>query len=148
MPYVATIPVVFPYSKPEVYRALCNLEMYPLWNSGMKSISTTQMMEVGLRYKTETTVAGHVNISEIEVVRLVPEAEIELEGHSGLISYRCVFLLKKQSAETTEVVCSLRFEFRNFVLDLARPVIEAMAQARVRGDLEMLRALLADGSSN
>jgi uncharacterized protein YndB with AHSA1/START domain len=144
MPYVATIPVVFPYTRDKVYEALCDISLYPLWNSGMKSVSGEERLREGLRYTTESVVAGHVNVSEVEVVRLVPNEEIELVSKSGLVAYRAVFTTYELTSKSTEVVCTLRFEFRNFVLDVARPVIEAMAQSRVRGDLEMLRALLTE----
>lgn len=145
MPYIATIPVIFPCSRSEVYRALCDLERYPLWNSGMRSISTTERLRLGLRYKTESTVAGHVNVSELEVMKLVPNETIELASKSGLIAYDAVFKISERGPDLCEVICTLKFEFRHFMLDVARPAIETMAQARVRGDLETLRAMLSHG---
>jgi hypothetical protein len=145
MSYVATIPVIFPCSRWRVYEALCDLESYPLWNSGMTHISFTGAMREGLRYETRSLLVGHANLSKVEVTRLVPGEEVELMSESGLIAFRVVFILREVAEETTEVICTLRFEFQNFVLDLARPVIESMAQVRVRGDLETLRILLLRG---
>lgn len=138
-----TIPVEFAHSRERVFEALCDLRMYPLWNSGMKQVSEPGPLSQGLRFKTESLVAGgRINLAEVEVTQLVPSERIELVSHSGVVAYRAVFELKTKAPEITEVICSLRFEFNNFVLDLARPVIEAMAAARIRGDLEALRAML------
>jgi ribosome-associated toxin RatA of RatAB toxin-antitoxin module len=87
---------------------------------------------------------GKVNASEAEVVKLVPGKTIELVSYSGLIAYRATFTLMPKGAHATEVTCVLNFEFKNFVLNLARPVIEGMAEARIRGDLETLRVLISE----
>jgi uncharacterized protein YndB with AHSA1/START domain len=148
MSYVATIPVVFPCSPIEVYEALCDLGLYQLWNSGMVSISHTGKMQEGLRFQTESMVAGGmVNASEAEVVKLVPGKLIELVSYNGLVAYRATFTLMPKGTGATEVTCVLKFEFKNYVLNLARPVIEGMAEARIRGDLETLRALTCGSRS-
>lgn len=146
MSYIATIPVVFSLPRSQVYAALCDLALYPLWNSGMKSARPAQTMAVGLTFTTETLVAGRVNTANVVVTKLIENETIELRSTSGLVSYDAVFILKEVDAKTCEVICSLRFELRNFMLDMARPVIEAMAQARIRGDLETLRAMLTHGA--
>lgn len=142
MSYIATIPVVFECSRSKVYEALCDLKSFVLWSSGLTSVSHPGPLVVGLQYTTKSTVAGQVNVSKVRVVRMVPHEVIELASETGLIAYRVSFQLKEQGPGTTEVVCVLRFEFRNFVLVLARPAIEAMAEARVRGDLQALRAMI------
>ncbi|HSX01995.1 MAG TPA: SRPBCC family protein [Candidatus Saccharimonadia bacterium] len=144
MPYVTTIPVVFPEEPAVVYAALLDLASYPLWNSGMKQISTTQPMREGLQYETETVVAGRVNRATITVVRLVPNEEIELISHGGIIVYRADYKLVATGPRQTRVTCRLKFEFRNFMLELTRSTIESMARARIGADLAALRALLAD----
>ena len=147
MAYVATIPVVFPCPAAKVYDALCDLGSYPLWNSGMISVSHTGRLKEGLHYRVESMVAGgQVNVSEAEVTRLVPMKEIELVSYTGVVAYKATFRLTEHEGGT-QVVCTLRFELRNFMLDLARPVIEAMAEARIRGDLEALRAIICDGKA-
>ena len=108
----------------------------------MLSISSSDMLTEGMKFKTESTAAGRVNKSEVLVTRLIPDQEIELVSETGLITYRAVFKLGPVEPNSTEVLCVLKFEFNNFVLKMARPVLESMAQARVKGDLEALRALL------
>jgi hypothetical protein len=39
----------------------------------------------------------------------------------------------------------LQFTFNSFALNLARPLVEALAEGRIRANLETLRALLAAG---
>lgn len=142
MRYVATIPVDFPCPPERVYEALCHLDTHPLWNSGMRWVSAHGWMHEGLSYETESVVAGHTIRSRIEVVRLVQNRAIELDNKSGAITFRALFELTELQPGQTRVVCNLQFGFQKFVLDLARPAIESMAQARLRGDLEALRAIV------
>jgi hypothetical protein len=145
MPYVATVPVLFPFPREKVFEALCDSELFPLWHSGLKKISTTERLRVGLRFVTESTVTGRTTTANVEVTRMIPREEIEMVNDSGLVAYQALIRVNERGPDACEVVTTLRFELRNFVLDIARPVIEAMAQARLKGDLETLRALLSDG---
>jgi hypothetical protein len=112
------------------------------------SISHTGRMREGLRYEVKGMIAGgKVTASEIEVVRLIPNQEIEVVNYAGLVAYRGMYRLVPRGPHETEVICTLKFEFQNYVLDLARPVIEAMAGARLRGNLEALRAILCGPSA-
>jgi uncharacterized protein YndB with AHSA1/START domain len=142
MPYATTIQVDFACEPAKVYRALCDLSTHPLWNSGMQSISETGMMHEGMRYVAESVVAGHSTRAEIEVVQLVPDREIELVNKAGAIAFRVLLQLHEIGRRQTRLECHLELKFQNFVLHLARPAIESMAQARFRGDLEMLRAMI------
>jgi uncharacterized protein YndB with AHSA1/START domain len=146
MPYIATIPVVFPYPRERVFEALIDLDLYSYWNSGLQSVSHTGKLVPGMRFRVESLVAGgRVNVSDIEVTQLVHPELIELVSNTGVVRYRVTYELRKYGVDATEVICVLRFEFKNFVLDLARPVIEAMAATRIRGDLETLKIILGDG---
>lgn len=107
----------------------------------MTRVSHDGRMSPGLVYETETIVAGRPNTSRIEVVRMIPDKEVELVSNSGLVGFRAVYHFVGRGAHETELICELNFAFHNFVLNLARPVIESMAEARIRGDMEMLRAL-------
>ena len=142
MSYITTVSVYFLHPRSEVYAALCDLGKYSLWNSGMTDVSYPGVMYEGLRYQTKTVVAGRTNEADIEVVRLVPDKEIELNSEAGLIAFRAMYILHDTTDKSCEITCSLRFEFNKLVLYLARPAIEAMAQARLRGDLETLAAML------
>jgi len=147
MPYAATIPVEFPCRAERVYEALCDLATHPLWNSGMRWMSAQGRMHEGLEYETESIAAGHTIRSHVEVVRLVQNRVIELDNKSGAITFRALFELTELQPGHTQVVCNLQFSFQKFVLDLARPAIESMAQARLRGDLEALRAIVCADSA-
>lgn len=134
---------MFPCPAREVYAALIDLRAYPEWSGDLVRVSHRGPLALGLKYETETQVMGHKQISRIEVVRLVPDKEIELINDAGLISYRLLFRLIEHSPGETELVCVVRFEFNNLVMELARPQIEAMAESRIGTDLENLRARLA-----
>ncbi len=141
--YVTATPVEFPYAAAEVYTALCDLPRYPLWNTGMKTISATEPMRVGLEYVTTTAVAGHLNKAHIIVERLSANEEIELVSQTGLIHFRAYFRLIQLMPRRTEVICTLRFELHGSIFVLARSVIEGMARTRIRNDLERLSRLMA-----
>jgi hypothetical protein len=142
MPYTTTIPVEFPLPAHAVYEALCDLGLYPQWNSGMIRISRTGRMEPGIEYETVTDVLGHENHSRILVVALVPDERIILNSQSGLVMFEAVMHIKPVTAHSCTVTTTLHFEFSHQVFALARPMIESMAGDRIRGDLETLRDLL------
>jgi uncharacterized membrane protein len=143
MSYVATIPVEFPCPAAQVYEAMCDLSNLPLWSSGITSVSHSGRMVEGLHYEAANTLpGGRINVSEIEVKRLVPNQAIELVNYAGLVAYQATYRFRPIDEGHCEVTCYFKFEFRNYVLKLARPAIEGMAEARIRGDLESLRAII------
>jgi ribosome-associated toxin RatA of RatAB toxin-antitoxin module len=142
MSYIATVPVKFHCSRHSVYEALCDLGSYPKWNSGMTSISLTERMHVGLEYFTTSDVLGQVNKAKVKVVDMIPDEAIVLESAATLITFRAAFQLKELEPKTCTVICNLRFEFSKVVFNLARPLVESMAEERIRGDLETLRDIL------
>ncbi len=105
-------------------------------------------MREGMDYKTEIVAAGHTIHSEVHVVRLVPNREIELVNDAGLVTFHAVFALRALEPVQCEVVCHMQFKLQNFVLNLARQAIESMAQARLRADLETLRAIISGRADN
>lgn len=137
--YAATIPVEFPYPARTVYEALIDLGRYPQWSSGLTSISHTGRMTEGLEYVTTSTVLDHVNRAEIKVVKLVPDHLITLESKAGLITFKASFEITSVRPQHCTVTCHLSFEFSNLIFNLARPAVESLTQARIRGDLEALR---------
>lgn len=139
MSYVSTNPVEFPHSRQVVYEALRDLGHYPQWTSGMTSISHTGQMRTGLVYETKTNVLGRVNKSVVKVVKLIPSEAIVLESRAGLVTFRAVYELAEVSPDSCKVICNLKFTFSNLVFKLAQSAVEGLAEARVRGDLEMLR---------
>jgi len=140
--YTATIPVEFPHPAHVVYEALCDLGRYPQWNTGMKSISRTGRMQPGLRYTTVSDVLGRSNEAHIEVMQMIPDKAIALESSTGLIKFRAVFELAELAPNRCSVMCNLRFEFSHLIFNLAQPLVEAITENRIRGDLETLRASL------
>ncbi|MDF2461672.1 MAG: hypothetical protein K0S68_1075 [Candidatus Saccharibacteria bacterium] len=116
-----------------------------MWVSGMLRISHTGTMTEGLRYYTENTVAGTVSRYDIEVTELIPNKRIVLVSETGMITFTADYDLVDAPEGGTHVTCRLRFKFRNFVLNLARPAIESMARARVQTDLEGLNIILKEG---
>lgn len=148
MSYVATIPVEFPCSVREVYAAMCDLSSYPVWNNGMTAISHAGQLREGLQYEATSTLPGGLSSSSgIKVTRMVANEEIVLENFAGLIAYQVTYQFRELGARRCEVTCLLKFEFRNYVLNLARSAIEGMAEARMRGDLETLRAMICESDS-
>ena len=142
MAYTASVPVKFCRSRDLVYEALCDLGRYAEWNTDMVYISTGEVMRPGLKYVTRTKVAGRINESHVEVVRLVEGREINLRSSTGMIMFEASFVLADVEGGGTNVTCRLEFAFQNFVIQLARSAIEGMAQDRVRRDLTRLDALL------
>lgn len=101
-------------------------------------------METGMQYETRTNVAGHVNEAHILVVRLLPHKEITLRSAAGIIHFDATFELKDDPDGGSTVTCELAFRFRNFVMDLARPILEGMARDRMKHDLQTLANQLCD----
>ncbi len=85
---------------------------------------------------------GRVNRSEITVREFVPSHLIVLESQTGLVSFLTKYNIIEIDGDRCRLVCNAHLMFSKAVFNLARPVIEAVAEARIRGDLETLRSLL------
>jgi hypothetical protein len=85
---------------------------------------------------------GQITRSSIEVIKVESPKTIEMINNAGAIAYHSMYRLISEAPGETEVVSMLQFDIKSLVLDLARPVIEAMAESRLRGNLEMLKVLL------
>lgn len=142
MPYSISISTLFHIPVERVYQALTFLDEYPLWNSGVIRVSKSGYLVENMLIGMESIVGGKPVISNLEIARLVPHQSIEMINNSGIISYRLMYELLSHSANETELICMLQFTFKNFAMDIARPAIEAMAENRIRGNLESLRILL------
>jgi hypothetical protein len=142
MSYVAATTIILPYPRAIVYQALTNLAIHPRWVTGMTRISSHAMMVEGMRFRTSIRTCGITNTAAIAVESLVPNENIELESKSGLIPFRALYKLVECSPEETELICTLRFEFRGFIFMACRQVIESMAKTRCHQDLVALRDLI------
>ncbi|MBW4062005.1 SRPBCC family protein [Candidatus Saccharibacteria bacterium] len=143
MAFSTTLSIDFPVAPVAVFNGLADLSGHPLWNSGMISISHTGRMRAGMRYKVNSIVAGQNILSEVEVVELQPPRLIEIVNNTGSVTYHVTYLLEPVG-KSTRLVCTMAFELEGFILRLARPAIEAMAETRLRHDLETLRLLVIE----
>lgn len=108
----------------------------------MISISKKGQMTENMLFETESAVMGRVTRSSIEVVKLESPKTIEMINNAGAIAYHAMYRLISETPGETEVVCMLQFELKSLALNLARPLIEGMAESRLRGNLELLKLLL------
>lgn len=99
-------------------------------------------MTTGLRFTTESMFMGELNRAEIVVRKLVPGRQIVLESNNGLVKFVASYAISEAAGGHSRVVCDVHFNFFKEGHNLDRPVREAMAAARIRGDLETLRSLL------
>ena len=142
MLYVSATFVVFPVARSIVYRELADLSNLPSWNKNLVSISPMERLSEGLRFRIASRLGGSLNTSTVAVERLVENEYVELVSKTGLISFRALFNFIENSPNETEVICTLRFEFKGFVFNAARPVVESMAKMRCQRELIELRAYI------
>lgn len=140
--YQLSIAVEFPFPAPVVFDCLIDLRRFPDWAQDVVYVSTTVRMHAGLTFSTETRMLGRVNQSEITVRELAPGRLIVLESETGLVSFLASYNIIEMGGSHCRVVCNARLTFSKAVFNLARLAIEAVAEARIRGDLEALRSLL------
>lgn len=143
MTYSASTSVSFDADPGKIYRELINLGQHRLWNTGLVHISETGNMREGMRYQTVSIVLGQETKFDIEVTRLVPNKQVSIVNSNGALTFEATYLLVPVEADKTNLECKIDFMLDGFTLNLAHPVIEAMATARIKGDLETLRSLLA-----
>jgi Polyketide cyclase / dehydrase and lipid transport len=143
MSYLASVSVEFPQPSRVVYDALCALGHYPEWSAGMSSISYQGRMHPGLTYQTTVDVLGKENQSTIKVLDMVPDQAIVLQSIGGLIKFVAEFNIQTTPAKGCTVTCRVHLEFSRALFNLAQPLAEAIAENRIRNDLETLRDRLA-----
>jgi uncharacterized protein YndB with AHSA1/START domain len=137
--YELSIPVEFPCPPQVVYDALTDLGSYPKWTEDMTHVSTKGPMRQGLQFTTETVVLGRVNRSDITVQVMVPQRLIVLKSNTGLVSFLARYNITDMGGGTSRVTCNVQLSFSKAVFNLALPVAQAVAETRIRGDLENLR---------
>jgi carbon monoxide dehydrogenase subunit G len=142
--YKITIPVDFGCPPGEVYEALSNLGRYPDWINGMTSVSPTGHMHPGLHYSTETQILGHTNRSEVVVKKMIPDRLITTQSRAGLVEFTNEYHLAEKAGGHCQLTLHVQMSLSPGVFNLARPVIEAVTEARIRGCLERLNTMLAE----
>jgi len=143
MSYHITIPVEFSSPPEEVYDALADLGRWPEWVENMTSVSTTQPMRPGLQCTTETQVLGRTNQSEILVRKMIPHRLIVIQSQAGLFDFWTEFHLADMAPSHCRVTLQLQMNFSKALFNLARPVVEATAEVKIRGHLEKLSSMMA-----
>ncbi len=143
MNYGVSVSTIFNLDPESVFAALCFLDNFPLWHSGMISVSKKGYLKENMLYNTQTIVLGELNKASVEVIRYEPNTTLELVNNAGIVRYHQLYKLISETPSQTEVICMMQFDLKTIASDLARPVIENMAESRVRGDMETLRSLLA-----
>lgn len=142
MHYGVSVSTHFNLDPKTVFEALTFLDNFSLWHSGMIAVSKKGYLKENMLYSTETVILGEINKASVEVIRYEPNTTLELLNHSGIVKYHQLYKLISESPNETEVICMMQFDLNTIASDLARPVIENMAETRVRGDMETLRSLL------
>lgn len=142
MNYGVSVSTIFTLDPKTVFDALCYLDNFPLWHSGMVSVSKKGYLKENMLYSTQTVVLGEINKASVEVLRCEPNITLELVNNAGIVKYHQLYKLISETPSQTEVICMMQFDLNSVASDLARPVIENMAEIRVRGDIETLRSLL------
>ena len=142
MNYGISVSTIFDIDSKSVFDALCFLDDFPLWHSGMISVSKKGFLKENMLYSTQTVVLGEMNLASVEVTRYEPNSTLELVNNSGIVKYHQLYKLISESPNQTEVVCMMQFDLKTISSNLARPVIENMAETRLQGDMETLRSLL------
>jgi hypothetical protein len=104
MSYSSTIPLEYPVSAHALYEVLCDLSRYPEWNSGMLKLSDRGHLRPGLRYETVHDVLGQTNVSEVEVMAMVPDRQIILASRTGLIMFEATMSINP----TSDTTCTRR----------------------------------------
>lgn len=148
MLYVSAAFVVFPFARPIVYEELTDLSGLPAWSKSLVSITPTVVMREGLRFRIANRLCGSLNTTSVAVERLVENEYVELASRTGLISFRALFTFVENSPIETEVICTLRFEFKGFIFKASRPVIESMAKMLCQRDLLELRSHILKNRRN
>lgn len=142
MLYVSAAFVVFPFARSVVYEELTDLSSLPAWSKSLVSITPMVVMREGLRFRIANRLCGSLNTTTVAVERLLENEYVELTSKSGLISFRALFNFVENSPVETEVICTLRFEFKGFIFNAARPVIESMAKMLCQRNLLELRSYI------
>jgi hypothetical protein len=103
-------------------------------------------MRPGLRYTTETHILGRINRSEVEVREMIPDRLIVTQSRAGLVEFTAEYHLEEKENGHCRLNLYIHMSFSPAIFNLARPVVEGVAEARIRSCLEKLSSMLADGT--
>ncbi len=135
----------FPCAVEPLFDLMTDLTRFHLWNTNTLAITEAPRMHKGLAYTAQTVTAGQLSKSRVQVTDLIPNQEIHLTNNAGAVSYDALLLFEPTGHDRTRVTCKMRFTLSSGLIDAARPVIETMAETRIRSNWQILRALLPGG---
>jgi hypothetical protein len=130
-----------------MFELFVDLKRIHLWTAGMQPVTDAARMTAGLTYTAINVTAGQPTRSRVTVTELVPLQRVRLVNSGSIVTYDALVLFSSPQPQRTRITCNMHFNVSAGVLEEAKPVIEAMAEARVRGNWEVLRTLLPKPAS-
>jgi uncharacterized protein YndB with AHSA1/START domain len=132
----------FAHPAEAVFELFTDLTKIHLWNVGMLAVTDAPRMHKGLVYTASSINAGQLSRSRVEITDYELNRKIEMTNNTGVITYRALTLFEPTTPGHSRITCRMKFSLSAGLLDEARPVIEAMAEARIRGNWQMLNSVL------
>ena len=122
----------------DVFRYLINLQYHHLWNPHLQGTQPPLELHLGSRYHTTSLLFAVRVQSDITVVALTPDKELELQNDAGPLQYDIRYRLTKEQ-DTTILKCSTTVSSESNAFAFARPLLKLLAQRELQTDLQLLK---------
>lgn len=124
--------------KTAVFKYLKDLRLHFLWNPHLESLKPLATLKLGAEYDSVGLMLGKKLYTHNTVKKFVPDQELELENHTGMVHYRVNYSLQTQ-ADKTILTCNTVVSSESKAFAFAKPVLELLARRELQADLQALK---------
>lgn len=128
-----------------VFACLSNLDTHTKWNAGLVETTPQGRLKLGMEYSSVNQLMGRKIESRNHVADFVENRCLRLVNRSGPLSYDIEYLLDPVSEGATNVTCICRISGQVSYFQMAAPLLEYLAEAKLEAALASLQLLVEHG---
>jgi len=125
-------------SPKEVFKYMGDSSYHFLWNPHLHALEPAGPLKLGSRYKTSHVLLGIRTSSRNQVTVFVQDQELQIENHTGILTYVVNYKLQRAGKGTT-VVCTTEVTTKGSGFAFSKPILKVLAQRELQSDLKSLK---------
>jgi uncharacterized membrane protein len=129
---------------PEVWNFLMDIANYPMWQSGLVEVHSSNGMQVGSIITFTSVGMGRKFNLKAKVVGNNGHSSYQAVSNRGPVTFTALYVL---TAKGDKTLMQMKTELEtSIVFKLAESTLQSISDAKTEGDLKSLRALLENKS--
>lgn len=128
-----------------VFDCLSNLDTHTVWNAGLVETIPKGRLKLGTEYSSVNQLMGRRIESRNKVADFAENRLIRLVNRTGPLSYDIEYLLGPHVDGETSITCICRISGQVTYFQMAAPLLEYLAEAKLEAALASLKLLVEHG---